>query len=67
MDDWQAATAAYFALRGLPIKEFLKASKFEQLFYHAAKEIEEERRLKELNSILKSIAKMVGAKVRETR
>ena len=37
---------------------------FDQLFYHAAKEVEEERRQKELNNILKSIAKMHGAKIR---
>ena len=41
-------------------------SRFEQLFYHAVKDAEEERRHKEINSILKSIAKMLGAKVRET-
>lgn len=39
-------------------------SKCEQLFYHAVKEMEEERRQKDTNAILKSIAKMVGAKVR---
>lgn len=42
-------------------------SKFEQLFYHAVKDIEEERRFKETNAILQSIAKMLGAKVVEMK
>ena len=58
-------TAAYFALRGLPVEKFLQASVFEQLFYHAVKEAEEKRRQKEINSVLKSLAKMHGAKVKK--
>lgn len=38
--------------------------KSEQVFYFAVREAEEKRRNKEMNNILKSIAKMLGAKVR---
>ena len=63
-EDWLAATAAYFALRGLKVSDFLKLPLTEQIFYHAVKEVEEERRNKELQSIIKVFAKMHGAKVR---
>ena len=62
--DWRAATAAYFSLRGLKVSEFLNMPKMEQLFYHAVKEAEEERRHKELKTIIEVIAKIHGAKVR---
>ena len=38
--------------------------KTDQLFYHAVKEAEEERRAKELKSIIQALAKMHGAKMR---
>lgn len=63
-EDWRAATAAYFSLRGLKVSDFLNMPKSDQLFYHAVKEAEEERRHKELKSILQVIAKIHGAKVR---
>ena len=59
-----AATAAYFSLRGIKISDFFDMSLTDQLFYHAVKEAEEERRQSELKSIIQAIAKIHGAKVR---
>ncbi len=63
-ENWLAATAGYFSLRGIKVDEFLNMSKTDQLFYHAVKEAEEKRRAKELKSIMQALAKMHGAKMK---
>ncbi|MBR1728845.1 MAG: hypothetical protein IJ728_04910 [Selenomonadaceae bacterium] len=47
-------------MRGIKVSDFLNMPKSEQLFYHAVKEVEEERRIKELKTIIQAITKSRG-------